>query len=288
MISIIVPIYNTGKYLKKCLDSIKNQTFKDFEVILVDDGSTDNSAEICREFSETDSRFKYFYKENGGTSSARNLGLENAKGEYIAFIDSDDYIEPDYFETLAEHCSGGYDIIQCGMTLVRNGNNTELVPDKGEYDGKGYAELIIKRRLQIFLFQTPTTKLYKRERIISNSLNFDEEVTVSEDCLFNTQFMKFVKSVLFISYSGYNYLQDNSTVSKSKNSYKKAKQSIKVGNITSGIRFDTIERYGLGDNPEIIKGFQTAICIIYISNAHMIETGEITKNEKKKLYEEYF
>lgn len=100
VISIIVPIYKVEQYLRKSLDSIKNQTYKDFEVILVDDGSPDNSAAICEEYVSEDSRFRLVRKENGGLSSARNAGIDNAKGEYITFVDSDDWIDEHYLERL--------------------------------------------------------------------------------------------------------------------------------------------------------------------------------------------
>ena len=92
-ISIIVPIYNVEKYLSRCVDSILNQTFTDFELILVDDGSTDNSGKICDEYAEKDCRIKVIHKDNWGVSSARNVGLENSVGEYIMFCDSDDFVE---------------------------------------------------------------------------------------------------------------------------------------------------------------------------------------------------
>lgn len=95
-ISIIIPIYNAEKTLNRCLDSIKQQIFNDFEVLLIDDGSKDSSLTICKSYASKDSRFRVFEKENGGASSARNIGLNNAKGEYIAFCDSDDYVEPDW------------------------------------------------------------------------------------------------------------------------------------------------------------------------------------------------
>lgn len=90
LISVIVPIYNVENYLRMCLDSIQNQTYKNFECLLINDGSPDNSAEICREYVAKDSRFRYFEKENGGVSSARNLGIERSEGVYITFVDSDD------------------------------------------------------------------------------------------------------------------------------------------------------------------------------------------------------
>ena len=100
LISIIVPIYNVENYLRQCLDSIVAQTYQNFECLLINDGSPDNSADICREYVSKDSRFRYFEKENGGVSSARNLGIEHSKGEYITFIDSDDWVDSDYLEVL--------------------------------------------------------------------------------------------------------------------------------------------------------------------------------------------
>ena len=100
LISIIVPLYNVENYLRQCLDSIMNQTYQNFECLLINDGSPDNSADICREYLEKDSRFKYFEKENGGVSSARNLGIECSVGAYITFIDSDDWVDSDYLEVL--------------------------------------------------------------------------------------------------------------------------------------------------------------------------------------------
>ena len=100
LISIIVPIYNVEKYLRQCLDSIMNQTYRNCECLLIHDGSSDNSEDICREYVSKDSRFRYFEKENGGVSSARNLGIEHSKGEYITFIDSDDWVDSDYLEVL--------------------------------------------------------------------------------------------------------------------------------------------------------------------------------------------
>ena len=100
LVSIIVPVYNTEKYIRQCLDSILNQTYQNFECLLINDGSSDNSADICREYVAKDTRFRYFEKENGGVSSARNLGIECSGGAYITFIDSDDWVDSDYLEVL--------------------------------------------------------------------------------------------------------------------------------------------------------------------------------------------
>lgn len=100
LVSIIVPVYNTEEYIRQCLDSILNQTYQNFECLLINDGSSDNSSDICREYVAKDTRFRYFKKENGGVSSARNLGIELSEGDYTTFIDSDDWVDSDYLEVL--------------------------------------------------------------------------------------------------------------------------------------------------------------------------------------------
>ena len=114
MISVIVPVYNVEPYLRKCLDSIVNQTYRDFEILIIDDGSTDGSGRICDEYAEKDSRIKVFHTENRGLSCARNLGLAEAKGEWIGFVDSDDWIEPDMYEVLIRRAEEtGADVVEC-------------------------------------------------------------------------------------------------------------------------------------------------------------------------------
>ena len=111
LISIIVPIYNSEETLNRCVDSILNQTFHDWELLLIDDGSTDKSGEICDEYAATDSKIKVFHKENGGVSLARNLGMDNAKGIWIAFCDSDDYVDENWLNLFVENLSPGISFI---------------------------------------------------------------------------------------------------------------------------------------------------------------------------------
>ena len=115
MISVIVPVYNVEPYLRKCLDSVINQTYKDMEILIVDDGSTDGSDDICDEY-KTDKRVRVFHTENRGLSCARNVGLDNAKGDWIGFVDSDDWIEPEMYELLIKGAEEtGADIVECGI-----------------------------------------------------------------------------------------------------------------------------------------------------------------------------
>ena len=126
IISIIVPVYNVEEYLQRCIDSILNQSFKNFELILVNDGSTDNSLKICKEYLLNDPRVKIINKENGGLSSARNAGINIAKGRYIGFVDSDDWINKEMYKILYELCEkNNSDIAECRYT-VTTGNEMNL------------------------------------------------------------------------------------------------------------------------------------------------------------------
>ena len=110
-ISVIVPVYNTEQYLHRCIDSVLAQTYKDFELLLIDDGSTDSSGAICDEYAAKDARVKVFHKENGGVSSARRIGVEQSHGEFIYFVDSDDAILPDTLEMMCNYMTNGVDVV---------------------------------------------------------------------------------------------------------------------------------------------------------------------------------
>ena len=192
LISIIVPIYNKEDYLRQCLDSIINQSYTNFEVLLVNDGSTDSSGIICQEYSERDSRFRYIEKKNGGVSSARNLGLERSEGAYITFIDSDDWVEFNYLEVLYN-------------ALRENNTDVAISSYKSYYlDGNFYLRVyssqeeeflrIGKRNRDVFLEEFPklgklnhdfhciASKLFKRELL--ESQKFDESINYGEDLYF--------------------------------------------------------------------------------------------------------
>lgn len=122
LISVIVPAYGVEKYIEKCLDSIINQTYRNIEIILIDDGSKDSSGEICDNYAKLDSRIKVYHKENGGLSDARNYGIERATGEYLTFIDSDDYVDLDYIEFMYNLVKKGYKLALCSLHVVYTSN----------------------------------------------------------------------------------------------------------------------------------------------------------------------
>lgn len=169
-ISVIVPVWNVEGFLDECLESIAVQTYGDFEVVMVDDGSTDASAEICRQWVDKDMRFRLVQKVNGGPSSARNVGLENAKGEYIVFVDSDDILHKRYIETLIEIIDGKkiYSIV--GTDFIRFGNSAQ-VDINGLYNVTEFHHYLPEDAYKKLLYQNdfinsaPWGKLFKREAI---------------------------------------------------------------------------------------------------------------------------
>ena len=165
--------------LSKCIESVLNQTYPDFEVLLIDDGSTDNSAEICDRYSQLDERIKCFHKKNGGVCSARNLGLENASGEYVTFCDSDDWVVPDYLEKLYPH--NNEDFIGCSF----------FGHDKFDSVLKDSCDLqeILQYNLTSFAFASAWCKLYKRGVIEANHIRFREEISMGEDIVFVLDFL---------------------------------------------------------------------------------------------------
>lgn len=210
-ISVIVPVYKTEDKLNRCVDSILNQTFTDFELILVDDGSPDNSPAICDDYATKDNRVVVIHKENGGVSSARNEGLKNAQGEFIAFIDSDDYIEKEYLSTLLSYQQKiNADLVMCNYNLFK-GNKTDYVSHgfsvgqvlKGELFKKTIYTKIAKCDTAGYF--GPTNKLFRRALIVENDITFDESMSFGEDMLFIMDYLNVINSVIFTDKPLYNY-----------------------------------------------------------------------------------
>ena len=159
MISIIIPVYNVKPYLRKCLDSVINQTYRELEILIVDDGSTDGSGEICDEYKK-DERVIVFHTENRGLSCARNVGLDNAKGEWIGFVDSDDWIEPDMYEALLKKAEeSGADVVECGFFMEYISQTIERSANLETVCGTEAIEALIKQKIS----NTVWNKLWKSQ-----------------------------------------------------------------------------------------------------------------------------
>ena len=204
MISIIVPVYNTEKYLARCIQSILSQTYTDFELLLINDGSTDSSGAICDKYAEQDSRVRVFHKENGGVSSARNVGLNNAEGEYIIFVDSDDYMKPQMCEILYNTLIREQaDIVICGTEETGGGfwkpRNNENYNRESFFENFG--EL-----LQTELLSPPWNKIFIKSRI---KHYFKDDISFGEDLVFNLQYLFHTNKISFITASPYFHTKDN-------------------------------------------------------------------------------
>lgn len=197
MISVIIPVYNVENYLEECLDSVINQTLKDIEIICVDDGSTDNSANILKEYSKKDSRIKIITKENGGQATARNLGIKESKGEYIAFIDSDDFIEPEMFEKLYTKAkANNLDIAMCKIATYNN--QTEEIKDNVWYYMLGVfrdfdKDIFNHRDTKEFtcnIAVTPYNKIYKSSLLKENNILFPEGLIFEDEKFFYDTYLR--------------------------------------------------------------------------------------------------
>ena len=213
VISVIVPVYNVEKVLYHCIDSILNQIFNDFELILVDDGSTDNSGRICDEYAGKDTRAKVIHKQNGGVSRARNAGIEAAKGEYICFVDSDDFLESSYLEELIETKKKypDFDNVWCGFQTVEDYyKNNKKAYDVERDNDYFFSDLSsIMDLFEKWFVQMPWNKLYKTKTIVENSIVFPPEISLGEDYIFNLRYLDCTNGkIVVINKPLYDYLRD--------------------------------------------------------------------------------
>lgn len=208
MISIIIPIYNSELYLRDCFDSILGQSYKDFEVICVNDGSSDQSGALCRKYSQNDSRFVYIEQSNGGVSSARNRALREAKGEYICFVDSDDMLEPHYLENLLDLANNGAFAV-CSYSRDLSKLSSETIHTR-EYDSKEFITHILNESIE---HPNIWMMLFKNSIIQMQHLDFTLGCVRNEDTEFYMKYLIHEDKVVVSDYKGYFYRKnENSAV----------------------------------------------------------------------------
>lgn len=231
-VSVIVPVYNSQDSIQRCINSILRQTYNNLEIIIVNDGSTDKTEEICKKITNNDDRVKYYYKNNSGVSETRNFGLEKATGDYIAFVDADDFIEENMYEIMLKEI-GNANIIICNCFLVTNnrkiksnikmtnstyGQLNEMIKNVNNQDINRYVN-------------PPWNKLIERKLIIEENIMFNSEISVGEDLLFNLMCMKLSKEIKTIDKELYNYTINNDGLStKTRNIEDCLKNSINLIN----------------------------------------------------------
>ena len=214
-ISVIIPVYNAQKTIEKCIKSILVQTYSNLEIIVVNDGSKDKTGEICEEIAKCDSRIKYYYKENTGVSMTRNFGLEKATGDYISFIDSDDFLEKNMYENMIKEINNA-DILICNCFII---NDNKKINNDIEIKNNSYETLekmikdISDKEINRYV-NPPWNKLIKRHIIVSNNILFDSKISLGEDLLFNLTCMKDAKEIKTIDKRLYNYVITTSGLSE--------------------------------------------------------------------------
>ena len=211
LVSVIVPVYNAEKYLRRCIDSVLSQTFKDFELILVDDGSKDNCPGICDEYALKDARIRVIHQDNQGVSAARNAGLDAIKGDYVMFVDADDYVRREYIAGLLDAVikNPAVDLVvegitfDCGELVEENSIKEEIVCTLKEF--KEQFDFFYK----LHLVNSVCAKFYKRNLLFG--LRFDNDVPMGEDLLFNLSYYSKCSRIMFTPSLGYIYYAINSS-----------------------------------------------------------------------------
>lgn len=285
LFSMIVPMYNAENYIKKTIASLQNQTYSSIEIILVDDGSTDHTLDICKEAAHDDPRIKIIAKENGGPSSARNAGIKEAQGEFIVFCDADDNLHLDFCENAFELLEKEkYDLIVFGITNILISNNKEsrqdvFLPSCSSISHEDslpiFLDLMIKG-----IAQGPCAKIYKSEIIKGNTLTFDDQIFFGEDTLFNLQYMKNTNTMYVSEKCLYEYIQR-----ENKGRLTRRKQNKYRSNLTIKKELDALYKTGPGINEKINVIYQQ----LYISYLNSIiddrPRKEILHAIKESLYE---
>lgn len=221
IVSVVVPVYNASKTIDRCVNSILDQTYRNLDIILVDDGSTDDSKTRCDSFSFQDERIRVIHQENGGPSAARNTGIEKAKGDFIVFVDCDDYIPEKYIEDMieAKTNNGGMSLVVSGMKIISPNNSVPedtLSVDDGEVSILRKTEFIQLYRK--YIYNSPVNKLFDRSEIINNDIRFKVGMHIAEDMLFNTMYFAKVNfdNIVVLNTNCYIYVRDGGTSLDSK------------------------------------------------------------------------
>jgi len=279
-ISVIIPVYNTEKYLQKCLNSILNQTMKDIEIIIVNDGSTDNSEKVIQKWikeHQTKIRIKYFKKNNGGLSDARNYGVTKAEGEYITFIDSDDYIDKDLYKNLEKYMNNRVDLIKFKMATVNN--DGEIIQ---KLEGPIFEECTGEKAFEMLCtedryLEVACIYLYKREFFIKNKFKY-KLGAYHEDFGLTPFIIIEAKNVVSTENFGYYYLQRENSITSNENIEKEKKKA-----------YDVLKYYDeaiVKINKLKVKEKTKMLIRRYYTNSLLLKAGELKGIEQDNFIEQ--
>ncbi len=266
-VSVIVPVYNVEKYLPRCIESIQEQTLTDWELLLIDDGSTDNSGIICDGFAKEDSRIRVFHKPNGGVSSARNVGLDNARGEWLAFVDSDDEVDSDYLDI--QGVPHDVNLVIKSFQVVKEDGSVKysrIIEEEQYLLERNFLKYYIQRRKNALW-----DKLIRREAV--GEVRFLENVRVGEDFLFILSCIPNIHKCYISPRGCYRYFLREGSVMSRKQSKSRKSLDVILANINYIINITkSYKQKDLGDS------------IIWISYLRYIETLLPLMTKEEKLY----
>lgn len=294
-LTVVIPIYNVEPYLRQCLDSVVNQTYKNLEIILVDDGSPDNCGAICDEYAANDDRIIVIHKENGGLSAARNDGIRKATGEWITFVDSDDWCELDYYEQmLKEEFDSDTDIICASDHYVESASDSttqrRCFKEGFAFCSEKERHILMNRVLDLkgtvlvgdAPFGYPWDKLYRGNFLLREDLLFDESLRVCEDALFNYRAMSKAGKVVGRICAGYHYRFNLSSITKTVDPKRPEKNYQYVSKLCK-----YAEGYGLDDgmrdvlNAHVMNTFLSVLSLSYFHPDNTMPYTEILHKVKK-------
>ncbi|HFI0601863.1 TPA: glycosyltransferase family 2 protein [Streptococcus suis] len=280
-VTIIIPVYNSSNYLEKCLTSLVNQSYKGIRIIVVNDGSTDNSLEIAKSFSNKFENIKVIDKANGGVSSARNIGIKNTETDYLMFVDSDDYLDEYYVERLISDVYDEDLVIGYHTQFDSNGIVKKQLVNcrQGKYNFRDLSREEINELYKKNILNAPWCKLYKLELI---SEFFNEEMSLGEDLLFNLNYFQYVEKIRFVDEYGYYYRVNQGSSLSSKF------MANRLSQITI-VYQESLELFLkiFGENIEVDMIHKKYLEEYALSVKKMLANSSFTTQEKKRLLSTY-
>lgn len=279
LLSVVIPVYNAQRYVGAMIDSVLTQTFKEFELIVVNDGSKDDSLDVLNSYAEKDGRIVVINQRNQGPSAARNAGIEKARGDYIMFLDADDDIEEDYFQSMLSNI-GGVDLVIAGLRMVYINNERErlfLPKEDRQYESVDMHRYIISSAGEDGIVYSPWNKLYRRSIIATNKVRFDISLKNGEDLVFNIIYLSHCRAIKACRIAKYLYIQrgtgENLFANTARTTFADRQKM-----------YDTILKYfGSSSDPVIQNGVKWLYYKWLLSNIFAVSAYRGTIGDKKRI-----
>lgn len=288
-LSIIIPVYNSERNIEKCINSLLNQTYKDFELIIINDGSIDNSYKVINSLIKGKNNIYLYNQTNQGVSAARNLGISKAKGEYISFIDSDDYVDNNYVKELISKVNNNqWDCVITGISFISKSQQKKIIY---HLENKEWTPQTAEEWISFFkteLLTSPVAKLYKKEIIKKYNIKFNPQLSFAEDRDFNISFLVHTNRIFVCSYYGYNYnTYIENSLSKKKHSSKLYNDYIYWNKLYQHIRIINNGYYSDSYLANLLYNFTIDNYIELFRNYSIMDCYKSIEKSKKYYNEQY-